>query len=130
MTPSRRSPGSDIKAMMSHRNAIAAAFVAAGIYFGFVVIRDFDSILATQKAFFDLGPNWYVNATTAAILAAPLAYIAVAAIVHQRRKWWLASIPATYGILLTLGLLPIALGLYLLWYYMSNSVETTSEPET
>jgi len=106
--------------MSSHRKAITAAYVVAGLNFGFVVIRDFDSIVVTQKAFFDLGPAWYASAATVAIVAAPLAFFVVAFMVHRMTKWWFVVIPAAYGTLLTTGFLTVALALYLIWYYAAG----------
>jgi len=117
--------------MSSHRKAITAAYIAAGLYFGIVVIRDFDSILATQKAFFDIGPAWYASATTIAIVAAPLAFLAVAFMVYRMTKWWFVVIPAAYGTLLTTGFLTIALVLYLIWYYaVGDRVKATPDVGT
>ena len=103
--------------MIPHRKIITTAYLVAGFYFGYIVIRDFDSILTTQKAFFDLGPDWYANATTIAIGAVPLAFLAIAYMVHRMMKWWFVVIPAAYGTLLASGYLPIALGVYLFWFY-------------
>lgn len=103
--------------MFSHRQAISAAYVVAGLYFGFVAFRDIDSILAAQRAFFDLSPLWYANMSALAIAAAPLALLAVAVMVYLRMKWWLVAIPAAYGTLITLGLTTIMLAAYLVWYY-------------
>ena len=103
--------------MSSHRKAITAAYIVAGLYFGFVVVRDFDSILATAKAFFDLGPAWYATVATFAIAAAPLAFFVVAYMVHRMTKWWFVVIPAAYATMLTTGFLTIALAAYLIWYY-------------
>ena len=91
--------------------------MVAGFYFGYVVICDFDSIMASQNAFFDAGPGWYADAITFAIAAVPLALISVAVMVFRNLKWWFVLVPAAYGTLLTTGYIAIVLGVYLVWYY-------------
>ena len=91
--------------------------MVAGLYYGFTVIRDFDSILATHRAFFDSGPAWQANASAAIITLVPLAFFAVALAVYRSAKWWVAAAPALIAVFFTLGLSSIMLGAYLVLYY-------------
>ena len=106
---------------MPHRKLVSTAYLIAGIFWGFVVIRDFNSSLATWKAFFDLSPAWYAYALTIAMAAAPLAFLVVAFLVYRSTKWWIVAIPAVYGTVFTLGYFEIALGVYLIWYFATES---------
>ena len=115
--------------MIAHRNVIATGYVAVGLYFGFILIRDFDAILAAQKAFFDIGPDWYAYATTVAIAAAPVSCLATALIVYRLTRRWTVMIIAAHAALV-LGLSAIALGAYLLWYYVfASTAKATSDTQ-
>ena len=103
--------------MNLHKRIVAAALVVAGLYYGFTVIRDFDSILAAQRAFFDSAPAWQTNVNAAIIALVPLAFFATSLAVYRDAKWWVAAIPALIAILFTLGLTSIILGAYLFLYY-------------
>lgn len=103
--------------MIPHRQVITCAFVVAGLYFGFTIIRDFESILATHRAFLDHSPAWQANFSAAIIAIVPLGFFAVALVVYRRAKWWIAVVPAVFVTLLTIGVLSIALGAYLVLYY-------------
>lgn len=103
--------------MIPHKEVITCAFVAAGLYFGFTVVRDFDSILATHRAFFDHSPAWQANISATIIALLPLGFFAVALAVYRRAKWWVALIPAILVALLTTGLIAIVLIAYLVIYY-------------
>ncbi len=102
--------------MFPHRQTISTVYLVAGLFFGFIVIRDFDSILAAQRAFFNLGPASYADAAAIAIAAAPLGLLATALMIHRNASRWLVAIPAIYGTLLTIGYATIALAVYLAWY--------------
>jgi len=104
--------------MISHRTALVTAYFVAGIYFGFVVVQDFDSILEGLMSFFDNGPAWYAYALTVAIVAGPLAFIVVAIMVYRSMNWPVVVLPAIYAVLSTSGFLAIALGAYLLLYFV------------
>ena len=105
---------------MPHRTLVSTTFLIAGIYWAFIVIRDFNSILATWKVFFDLSPAWYAYALTIATATVPLAFLLVAFLVYRTTKWWLVAIPAAYGIVFALGYFEIALGVYLIWYFATE----------
>lgn len=103
--------------MNPHKQIVTAAFVVAGLYFGFTGIRDFDSILAANRTFFDTGPAWQANAGTAIITLVPLAFFATSFAVFRGARWWIAAAPALIAVLLTLGPTSIVLGAYLVLYY-------------
>ena len=103
--------------MNPHKQIVTAAFVVAGLYYGFTVIRDFDSILATHRAFLDSAPAWQANVSAAFIALVPLTFFAVSIAVHRRAKWWVAAAPALIAVFFTLGLSSIILGSYLVLYY-------------
>ena len=102
--------------MFPHKQAISAAYLIIGLYFGYVVIRDLNSIVAGAEEFFDQGPAWYADASVIAMAAAPFALLATAFMLHRMARWWLIVIPAVYGTLLTIGYITIALAVYLTWY--------------
>jgi len=103
--------------MNPHKLIVTAAFVAAGMYYGFTVVRDFDSILATHRAFLDSAPAWQANLSTAVITLVPLAFFAVALAVYRDAKWWITLAPALIALIFTIGLSSIVLGAYLVLYY-------------
>ena len=103
--------------MIPHKQIVTAAFVVAGLYYGFTVIRDFDSILAANRAFLDTGPAWQANVSTAIIALVPLAFFATSLAVYRDGRWWVAATPALIALLFTLGLTSIVLGAYLVLYY-------------
>ncbi len=103
--------------MNPHKQIITAAFVIGGLYYGFTVIRDFDSILATQRAFLDTVPAWQANVSAAIIALVPLAFFAVSVAVYRRAKWWIAAAPALIAVFFTLGVFSIILGAYLVLYF-------------
>lgn len=103
--------------MNPHKQIVTAAFVIAGLYYGFTVIRDFDSILATHRAFLDSAPAWQANVSAAIIALVPLAFFATALSVYRGAKWWIAAAPALIAVFFTLGLTSIILGAYLVLYY-------------
>ena len=106
---------------MPRRRLVSTAYFFAGIYWAFVVIRDFNSDLAAWKSFFDLSPAWYAHAITIAAAAAPLAFLVVAFLVFRKTKWWFVAIPAVFGTVLAWGYFEIALGVYLVWYFAIES---------
>ena len=112
--------------MIPHRKLVTAAFVVAGLYYGFTIVRDFDSILAANRTFFDSGPAWQANVLTAIIAMAPLGFFAVGLVVFQGAKWWVAAIPALIAIAFTIGISSLVLGAYLVLYY-SVLVQTGNE---
>ena len=103
--------------MFPHKPIVTAGFAIAGLHYGYIVVRDFDSILAAHRAFFDGGVAWLANVSAAAIALVPLAFFATGAAVHRDSKWWAAAIPAAIALLMTLGISSIALGAYLALYY-------------
>jgi len=117
--------------MTPHKQIVSTTFTIAGLYYGFTVIRDFDSILATQRSFFDLAPVWQANLSAAIVTLVPLAFFAVAFAVYRGAKWWVAAVPALIAVVFTLGISSTLLGAYLVLYYAvlarpddSNRVET------
>ena len=103
--------------MVPHKRLVTASFLLAGIYFGYVVISNYDSLLAATREFFDMAPAWQANAITAVNVLVPLAYFAVAFAVYKDSKFWLAAIPGVTATLLTFGVASLVLFSYLLLYY-------------
>ena len=103
--------------MVSHKRLVIASFILAGIYFGYVVINNYDSLLAATRGFFDMAPAWQANAITAVNVLVPLAYFAVAFAVYKDLKFKLAAIPSVIATLLTFGVASLVLFSYLLLYY-------------
>ncbi len=103
--------------MAPHKEIVSAAFTVAGLYYAYTVVRDFESILATQRAFFDLAPAWQANVSTAVIALIPVAFLAVALAVYRGAKWWVAAAPALIAVVFTIGISSIVLGAYLVLYY-------------
>jgi hypothetical protein len=116
--------------MYSHRQALSTAYLIAGLFFAYAVVRDFDSILAAQRAFFDLEPGWYADLSVIVIAAAPLGLLATALTVFKKASWWLVTIPALYGTVFTFGYITIALAVYLFWYLMAGYRDTAPETKT
>ena len=107
--------------MVPHKHLVIASFVLAGIYFGYVIIDNYDSILTAQREFFDMAPAGQAKASTAVIALVPLAYFAVAFAVHRDSKFWPAAVPAVIAALLTLGVASLVLVAYLVLYYFVYS---------
>lgn len=100
-----------------HKKFVTAVFVVAGLYYGFTIIRDFDSILAANRAFLDSGHALQANVSTAIIAMVPLGFFAVGLAVFRGAKWWVAVVPALIALLFTIGISSLVLGAYLVLYY-------------
>ena len=99
----------EIADSVNHRNLLVAAYLLLAAYFGVQVIQDFESIVATQLAFFDAS-LLYARVATALIIAAPLSCIILAVLVLKESRWPILVLPAVhvsvflipYGLLMTL----------------------------
>jgi hypothetical protein len=116
--------------MYSHRQALSTAYLIVGLFFGYVVVRDFDSILTAQRAFFDLEPAWYAAVFAIVIAAAPLGLMVAALLIFRKASRWLVPIPAIYGTVFSIGYITIALAVYLAWYLVVGYRETIPEAKT
>ena len=103
--------------MTLHKQVVSGLFAITGWYYAYVVIRDFDSIVATNRVFFDLGDAWQANLATGVVTLVPLAFLAVAFAVYRDVKWWVAGAPALFAVIFTIGIFSILLGAYLVLYY-------------
>lgn len=115
--------------MYSHRQALSIAYLAATLFFGYVVVRDFGSILATQRAFFDLGPEWYATVSTIVIVLAPIGFLVTALALFVKADRWIVAIPAFCATVFTLGYITIALVVYLFWFLVIGYRETVAGAE-
>lgn len=115
--------------MYSHRRILSIAYLIVGLFFGDVVVRDFDSILTTQKAFFDLPPAWYAYVSAIVIAAGPLGLVVTALLIFGKTSRWLVPIPAIYGTVFSIDYITIALAVYLTWY-LAVGYRAEAIPET
>lgn len=107
-----------ITSIVTHKNIIIAAYVLEAAYSGVWVVRQFDSIVATNAMFFDAS-TFLAHAATALIIAAPVSCVLLAFLVLKEHRWPIMVLPA---ILVSVVLIPYGLliSLYLAWWYYTR----------